>query len=80
MVATADSISEIKKTVKSNVGKPVRLKANRGRRKTFEKEGILEEVYPNIFTIKIKESHSFARRLAYSYIDLLTETVELKVL
>lgn len=79
-MASANSISEIKKTVKSNVGKPVRLKANRGRRKTFEKEGILEKVYPNIFTIKVNESHNFVRRLAYSYTDLLTETVELKVL
>lgn len=79
-MATANTISEIKKTIESNVGKPVRLKANRGRRKTFEKEGILEKVYSDIFTIKVKESQDFVRRLAYSYTDLLTETVELKVL
>ena len=79
-MASADALKKIKKDVALNKGKTVRLKANRGRRRTFEKEGILEQVYPNIFVVKVTESPDFTRRLSYSYSDLLTETVELTLL
>jgi len=79
-MASADALKKIKKNVELNKGKRVKLRANRGRRKTFEKEGVLEQVYPNIFVVKVTESPEFTRRLSYSYSDLLTETVELTVL
>lgn len=79
-MASADALRKIKKNVETNVGKMVKLRANRGRKKTFEKEGILEQVYPNIFVVKVTESPEFTRRLSYSYSDILTETVELTVL
>jgi len=78
-MASVDALGKIRKSVESYVGKTVRLKANRGRKKTFEKEGILEKVYPNIFVVKVTESPDFVRRISYSYSDLLTETVELTV-
>lgn len=74
-----NSLSKIKKHVEAFVGRRVKLKANRGRRKTFEKEGILEKTYPNIFVVKIEDEHSTSRRVSYSYSDILTQTVELTV-
>lgn len=79
-MASADALNKIRKDVESHVGKMVRLKANRGRKKTFEKEGILEQVYPNIFVVKVTESPDFVRRISYSYSDILTDTVELTVI
>ncbi len=79
-MASADSLKKIRKNVQSHIGKTVKLKANRGRRRTFEKEGVLEQVYPNIFIVKVTESPEFTRRLSYSYSDILTDTVELTVL
>lgn len=79
-MASANALKKIRKNVESNVGKMVRLKANRGRKRTFEKEGILEQVYPNIFVVKVTESADFVRRISYSYSDILTDTVELTVL
>lgn len=78
-MASADALRQIRKDVESNVGKMVRLRANRGRRKTFVKEGVLEKVYSNIFVVKVTDP-AFTRRLSYSYTDLLTDTVELTVL
>jgi uncharacterized protein Veg len=78
-MASADALAKIKKDVESFIGKTVRLKANRGRKKTFEKEGILEKAYSNIFVVKVIESPEFTRRISYSYSDILTETVELTV-
>lgn len=79
-MATADALKKIREDVETNLGKNVRLKANRGRKKTFVKEGVLENVYSNIFTVKVVELADFVRRLSYSYSDILTETVELTVL
>lgn len=78
-MASGNSLIKIKKTVESCVGKPVRLKANRGRKKTFVKEGILEKVYPSIFIVKVNESADWVRRISYSYSDILTDTVELSL-
>ena len=48
-------ISQIKEDLDSFVGSRIRLKANRGRNRIIEREGVLESTYPNIFIIKINE-------------------------
>lgn len=70
------AIAEIKKDLESFVGSKIRLKANRGRNRIVEKEGVLESIYPNIFVVKLDE-RKVERRVSYSYADVLTETVEL---
>jgi len=72
------AISDIKQDLESFVGSKIRLKANRGRNRIIEKEGILESIYPNIFVIKLDE-RKVERRVSYTYADVLTETVELFV-
>lgn len=72
------AISEIKKDLETFVGSKIRLKANRGRNRIVEREGILESIYPNIFVVKLDE-RKIERRVSYSYADVLTETVELFV-
>ena len=72
-------LADIKQDIDGYVGKRVRLKANRGRRKVIEKVGILEQTYPNIFIIKLDETKSLGRRVSFSYSDVLTETVELSL-
>ena len=79
-MASGNALKKIRDDVMTNVGRNVRVKANRGRKKTFIKEGVLENVYTNIFTVKVVESADFVRRLSYSYSDILTQTVELTVL
>ena len=69
-------IADIKKDLESFVGSKIRLKANRGRNRIIEREGILESIYTNIFVVKLEE-RKVERRVSYSYADVLTETVEL---
>jgi uncharacterized protein Veg len=71
-----DVLCEIRKKLEPHVGEKIKLRANRGRRKTYEKEGILESTYPSIFVVRIDEPTYF-QRLSFSYADVLTETVEL---
>lgn len=67
-------LDKIKDEVKSYVGHRVSVKANRGRRKDIEKEGILEKTHENVFVVRIKD-HNQIRRLSYTYSDLLTDDV-----
>lgn len=71
-------LDAIKKDLDSFVGQRVTLKANRGRRKIMQREGVLEKTYPNIFVIRVDGEHN-PRRISYSYADILTETVEIKI-
>jgi len=75
---TSNVLEEIRDNVNSFVGRQVKIKANRGRRKAMKKEGVLEKTHPNVFVVKIEENDQ-TRRLSYSYADLLTDNVELKV-
>jgi len=71
-----DVLFEIRKKLESHLGEKIKLRANRGRRKTYEKEGVLESLYPSIFIVRVDENN-YKQRLSFSYSDVLTETVEL---
>ncbi|HHV78582.1 MAG TPA: Veg protein [Firmicutes bacterium] len=73
---TRAALSNIRKDLQYYIGRRVRVKTMKGRRQTLEKEGILENTYPNIFIIRVDDQTS-TRRLSYSYTDILTESVEL---
>lgn len=78
-MAPKSVLAEIKRDLDSFVGARIRLKANKGRKKVLEREGVLEQTYPNIFVVRLREGNLGERRVSYSYTDLLTETVELVV-
>lgn len=71
-------LERIREDLTDFVGKEIYLKANKGRKKTFEVQGVLEQTYPKVFVVRFNE-RQVERRVSYSYADLLTETVELSV-
>lgn len=71
--------AEIKRDLEPFVGNKIKLKANRGRKRIVEKEGVLESTYPNIFVIRLDEKQ-LKRRISFTYADILTDTVQLTVL
>lgn len=76
-MAGKNSLSDIKRDIDIYVGQKVRIKANKGRKKTYIREGVLENTYPNIFVVLIDNEKESQRRVSFSYSDILTETVEL---
>lgn len=78
-LAKRSNLEEIRENVKGYVGEKVRLKANKGRKRTTVREGVLENAYPSIFVVKIKGGYNSVRRVSYSYSDILTETVEVVI-
>jgi uncharacterized protein Veg len=76
-LAAKSVLDDIRRELDSHVGEKIRVKANKGRKKIDEKEGVLEKTYPHIFVVRIEEGNLSERRASYSYADVLTETVEL---
>lgn len=58
----------------------MRLKANKGRKRTTVREGIIEGAYPSIFIVTINGGYDSTRKVSYCYSDILTSTVELTVI
>ncbi len=76
-MATRETLTDLRRNVESCLGQNVVLKTNKGRKRVFVKEGVLEEVYPSIFVVRIDRGLTSERRVSYSYSDILTETVEI---
>ncbi|MGM0855395.1 ABC transporter permease [Bacillus sp. BHET2] len=71
------TLADIKRSLDSNLGKRLMLKANGGRRKTIERSGVLAETYPSVFVVQLDQEENAFERVSYSYADVLTETVQL---
>ena len=70
---------QIKRDIENCIGEKVQLKANKGRKKAFIREGVLENTYPSIFVVKFENDYETIRRVSYSYTDILTKAVEIVV-
>ena len=78
-MAEKSDLLEIKRSIEVCIGEKVQLKSNKGRKKTVIREGIIENTYPNIFTVKFENEYDMTRRVSYSYTDVLTNAIELVV-
>jgi uncharacterized protein Veg len=74
-----NDLTQIRKDIETCIGQKVQLKANKGRKKAFIREGILENTYPSIFIVKFENDYEATRRVSYSYTDILTKAVEIVV-
>jgi uncharacterized protein Veg len=75
-VAKRNQIEAIREKLDSHLGEKVKVRASEGRRRVFEREGILEKTYPSIFVVRFEDDDS--RCVSWSYIDVLTDSVELE--
>lgn len=78
-MAGKNSLDQIKQDLEPFVGTQVKLRANQGRKRVMEAEGVLEKVYPKVFVVKLNDRPGIVKRVSYAYVDLLTESVELTV-
>lgn len=71
-------VSKVRKEVFNNIGKRVKIKANKGRHKIDITEGIISETYPSIFLVKLDETaNDSVKTMTFSYTDVLTKDVQL---
>jgi len=74
------TLADIKKSLDCNLGKRLRLKANGGRKKTVESNGVLSDTYHAVFVVELDQEDNACKRVSYSYTDILTEAVEITFL
>ena len=78
----SNALLRIKTNLADNVGSKVRLKSKHGRKQVVIREGVIENTYPSIFTVKLDNLDDIPtaeRRVSYSYADVLTKSVELYI-
>ena len=78
VMADKSELHLIKANIEELVGKRVRVTANKGRKKSTVREGLLEETYPSVFVVKLHNEFGSTRKAAFNYTDVLTKTVELQ--
>lgn len=78
-LATRQTLDSIKSNVIECLGKKVILRTNKGKRKVKVREGIIENVFPCIFTVRVDQGTDAERTISFSYSDILTESVEVTV-
>lgn len=71
------SLSQIREELMAHKGARMRYKALKGRRKVEERQGVLLETYPKLFTLYIESQNS---TVSFSYAEVLTREVELEFL
>lgn len=75
-MAKVRTLQAIRNVLDSHVGQRIRIRANQGRKRVFEKEGVLERTYPSIFVVRFDDGDS--RHMSWSYIDVLTDSIEIQ--
>ncbi|MDR2939228.1 MAG: Veg family protein [Clostridiales bacterium] len=68
---------DTKKHIKRNIGSKVKLEFNKGRQKFYVGNGVISNVYPSIFTVQLFDGEDPSRKLSFSYVDILTKSVNL---
>lgn len=77
LVKQAQIVSTIHDTLNDFVGQRIKVRANMGRSKIVENEGILTQVHPRLFIMEVDRKRGRTARQSYQYADVLTGTVEL---
>jgi uncharacterized protein Veg len=72
------TLDNIKQAVLSLKGEQVKLYINRGRRKILKFEGVIDNVYSSVFTVKDKIETASTH--TYSYSDILCGEVKISKL
>lgn len=68
------SIQSIRQRVARYKGNKVRYRATKGRRKAEERQGVIVETYPCLFTLYVESQQS---KISFSYAELLTKELEM---
>lgn len=74
------TVLDIKREVEKHVGEKVRLEAHKSKKKLYHKIGVIEGIYPCIFTVSLAEEDRPKQKLSFSYADVLTKTVKIDLL
>ncbi len=70
-------VGSIHDTLNDFVGQRLSVRANMGRSRIVESEGVLMQVHPQLFIMEVDRKRGRTARQSYQYVDVLTGMVEL---
>ena len=73
----ANIVGAIHDRLDQYVGQRLSVRANMGRSKIVESEGVLVQVHPQLFIMEVDRKRGRKTRQSYQYVDVLTGMVEL---
>ncbi len=73
----AKIIDGIHDTLQGYVGQRLRVRANMGRSKIVESDGVLTQDNPQLFIMEVDRKRGRTARQSYQYVDVLTGMVQL---
>lgn len=73
----ANKVDEIHEKLESMTGSRVRVKANMGRSRVVEREGVVVQTHGSLFVVEVDERRGRKARQSYQYVDVLTGSVVL---
>lgn len=74
-------IQKVKTSLDRNIGSKVKIRANRGRHKIDETEGVISETYSSIFLVEvINKLDDTTQKISFSYTDVLTKDVQMQLI
>ena len=73
-------VDRIRDTLINCTGSRLKVKANMGRSRIIECEGVLVQAHPQLFIMEVEKKRGRITRQSYQYVDILTGTVELSTI
>ncbi len=74
------NVGSVRRAVAKHVGSRVQVRSNLGRHKYDVTEGVIKQTYPCIFLVEVKnEAENFSQTFSYSYTDVITKDVQLRL-
>jgi len=70
------NVCKVYSMIQHNIGKKVLVRTNQGRNRFDEEEGVIDEMHPHVFCIKVDNDEGI-KTLSFSYTDVLIRDVEL---
>ncbi|HAQ52425.1 MAG TPA: hypothetical protein DCR12_06645 [Lachnospiraceae bacterium] len=72
---------KVRASVKQQCGSKVIIQLDKGRNKIDIQEGVIKGAYPSVFTILVedKDDEKPAQLLSFSYTDIITKDIRMKL-
>ncbi|AXX64039.1 MAG: hypothetical protein J6584_01345 [Lactobacillus sp.] len=71
------SFASIKRDLDGHIGDGITVVAQAGRKRVTRRHGKLAETFHSVFVVDLDPTENSFERVSYSYVDLLTKSIEL---
>ena len=72
-------ISKVRASVHQQCGNRVMIQLDRGRNKVDIQEGVIQKAYPSVFTVLVDDEENSPQLLSFSYTDIITKDIRMKL-